>query len=353
MTVTRPCRCCTHLLSVEMEPDTLHAVMRLLLCLTRQPSFSKTFMRERGPHALFALTQRSNFQGFSSLSTLLIRHVLEDGPLLDEAMESIIRAVVAGSGPLDRDMKTHGPGRRDFDFVLHRLAPCASRNRDLFMKKAIEVLRLTNLPPKPEEYSSSSQRLQPTILKCSPYIKQDPKPLSLIQQQLLNLLMDHLCADAFLAETTGAKDSTQPGKIDEDTSDSTTQSMRYGMQHNHNPRLRRGSYRRQVTDNDDDDDLRSEDMILDGEPVSETNQRSSQPSTSKAPVSDTKGKEAGKDGEKTNEQPLLSQAAILRMLAEMIESYPSCARMIIESTRKIKIGDGQTNAHVTKVACYY
>ena len=344
-------RCCTYLLSAEIDPDTLHADMRLLLSLTRNPELSKIFMKERGPHALLVLTQRSSFQGFSSLSSLLLRHVLEDGPLLEQCMENIFRGVISGGINDSKEVKAHGPGRRDLDYVLRRLAPCVCRDKDLFLRTTSQVLRLTNLPPPLEDYLSHP-RIQPAILKCTPATKKDAIPLTLIQQNLLNLLLDHLCADAFLEDGPTSKDSTPVTKIDEDTSESSAvPRIRYSLQVT---RTRRGSYRRQITDNDDDDDFRSEDMTLDSEPVLETGQTSSrtgETSTVDKSMSEETGDTNKEDDKTKNHCPLLSQAAILRLLAELIESYPACARTIIESSRNIKI-HRKSSQQVTKVCIY-
>ena len=324
--------------------------MRLLLSLTRNPLIAQTFMKERGPHALLTLTKQSSFQGFSSLSALLFRHILEDGALLEKEMESIIKLVLTGTSSDTQEIKAHGPGRRDFDFVLRRLAPCASRNKDLFIDTFSQIIRFTNLPPKLEDYASTS-RIPPTVLKCTSTVKNDPISLTSIQQNLLNLLIDHLCASAFLEEGPPNKGSTHSTKMDEDSLDGPSIVLQFGLQASlQNPRVRRGSYRRQITD----DDLRSEDMVLDVDQIVELNETSSRGRqsghTNESTKKDSKQDETSKESEeKSKEQPMFSQAAILRLLAELIESYPSTSRMIIESTRKIKI-DYQSHIQTTKVS---
>ena len=327
--------------------------MRLLLSLTRNPLTAQIFMNEKGPHALLTLTKQSSFQGFSSLSALLFRHILEDGALLEKEMESIIKLVLTGTSSDTQEIKAHGPGRRDFDFVLRRLAPCASRNKDLFIDTFSQIIRFTNLPPKLEDYASTS-RIPPTVLKCTSIVKNDPISLTSVQQNLLNLLIDHLCASAFLEEGPHNKGSAHPTKMDEDSIDGPSIVLQFGLQASlQNPRVRRGSYRRQITD----DDLRSEDMVLDVDQIVELNETSSRGRqsghTNESTKKDSKQDETSNNEseEKSKEQPMFSQAAILRLLAELIESYPSTSRMIIESTRKIKI-DYQSHIQTTKVSMY-
>ena len=310
-------------------------------------------MAERGPHALLALTRRSSFHGFSSLSSLLLRHVLEDDSLLEQCMDTIIHGVVVGGANDSKEFKAHGPGRRDFDFVLRKLAPCACRDEALFTRISSETLRLANEPPPLSDYLTAA-RVQPVMLKYVPLPKKENVELSSLQNNLLTLLIDHLCTDAFIEDGLACQDPTPVGKIDEDTSDSTVLGLRYRLQ---GSQVRRGSYRRQVTDNDDDDDVRSEDMVLDVDPISETRPpcRRNVSATEEPTLEETLRRltETDEDRARNAEKarlllPLFSQAAILRLLAEIIESYPVCAKTIIKSSREIMIKN-RLNTKVSKV----
>ena len=328
-------RSCTRLLSCNLDPDTLHADMRLLLSLTRRPELAEVFMSEKGPLALLLLTKKSSFQGFSTLSALLIRHILETGYLLETEMESMVRSVVGGANQ-DPDLKTHGLGRRDLDVVLRRLGPCATRNKELFVGMFCRIAQLSSAPPRIEEYQSS-QRLPPIVLKVGGAKSEDSTFLSPLHTNLLNLLLDQLCASTFLE---GEESSHTHTKMDEDSllDGLSIPVVQYGGGGGGNPRVRRSSYRRQqVTD----DDLRSEDMVLDVDHAPERGRQ-------EAPV--VQQEEANsKEEEKGREQLLFSQAAILRLLAELIESFPGTSRLIIESTRKIKIRQNSSNSQTTKV----
>jgi hypothetical protein len=254
-------------------------------------------------------------------------------------MESIIRSVLSGNNQ-DNEFKAHGPGRKDFDFILRRLTPCATRSKDLFVDTFARIARFNNLPPKLEDLTSTS-RIAPTILRLNPSLvdRNTSAVLSHMQEELLNVLIDHLCKDAFMedADSDGAF-----AKIDEETTDSPAVQLQYLG----NPRMRRGSYRRQVTD---EDELRSEDMILDMEHTSEpTDSRSTRPTQSHKTTSAKK--DSSKEETDNSKQLLFSQAAILRLLAEMIESYPSTSRMVIESTRKIKIDHSSTTQTTKEIS---
>ncbi len=318
--------------------------MRVLLLLTRDPLLAKTFMTERGPHALLALTQQSSFNGFSSLSSLLLRHVIEDHALIERCIDSIIRGVIAGVLNDPKEIKAPNSERRDFDFLLRHLTACVGRDRRLFLKAASKTLQLTTEPPSNKDYLTQS-RLQQILIRYVPPAKKDPPPLTATQTNLLTLLIDHLCRAGFIEDgLTTSESSSGITKMDEDTSDSTVLGLRYRLQV---PQTRRGSYRRQVTDNDDEDEIRSEDMVLDVEPALEPSVGVAQ-STGPAPEETSKTATTGGEGDKKDPLPLFTQAAVLRLLAELIESYPVCAKVIIESSREVKIKNA-SNMNVSKV----
>lgn len=63
--------------------------MRLTLRLTRDYSLAKFFAEKGGVTALLDLEQDSNFLGFSSLATLILRHVMEEPTTLRNAIERV------------------------------------------------------------------------------------------------------------------------------------------------------------------------------------------------------------------------------------------------------------------------
>ena len=77
------------LISIPVDPDTLHAVMRLVLRLTREYKFAEMFAQIGGPKLLLGLKQSYGFQGFFSLTTLILRHILEDQMALRYTMEKV------------------------------------------------------------------------------------------------------------------------------------------------------------------------------------------------------------------------------------------------------------------------
>lgn len=323
-------RCCTNLLSAHLNPDTLHANLRLCLRLTRRPELASVFNKEGGPQALLSLTHKSAFRGFTSLAAMLFRHCLEEGPLLQQAMESMVRSVVNNPSGTNKDGRPQGVVSRELHYVLRRLGPCACRNPELLTETACSVLRMSTQPPKPENYIHS-QRVPPTILKCAGPPKMETVPLNNMQMNLINLLIDHLCVESEDPSSKGSGNG-EGMKMEEDTQSEDVRRLLFrSVPAGQGRRMRHSSYRRQLTGNFDiDDDVVSEDMTVDTEPEVRS---VAPPSKTTAEGSST----AKNDKDKLTEKPLLSRAAVLRLLAELVESYPSCAKLIAESSRKIKV----------------
>lgn len=76
-------------MQIPVDPDALHALMRLVLRLTRDYSLAKFFSEKGGVTALLELEQDSNFIGFSSLAILILRHIMEDPTTLRNAIERV------------------------------------------------------------------------------------------------------------------------------------------------------------------------------------------------------------------------------------------------------------------------
>ena len=89
---------CVELISWPVsDPDCLHAILRLILRLTRQNENAIEFASRRGPQHILNLTQRNSFMGYASLITLIFRHICEDEKNLRLTIEKAIRLALTGS----------------------------------------------------------------------------------------------------------------------------------------------------------------------------------------------------------------------------------------------------------------
>lgn len=82
-------RACVSMISVPVDPDTLHATLRLCLRLTRNHRYAVMFAELKSTRMILGLTQSSGFNGFTPLVTLLFRHIIEDPATLRHTMEKV------------------------------------------------------------------------------------------------------------------------------------------------------------------------------------------------------------------------------------------------------------------------
>lgn len=87
-------RACVSMISVPVDPDTLHATLRLCLRLTRNHHYAMMFAELKSTRMLLGLTQSSGFNGFTPLVTLLFRHIIEDPATLRHTMEKVCTVVI-------------------------------------------------------------------------------------------------------------------------------------------------------------------------------------------------------------------------------------------------------------------
>lgn len=121
------------LVKLPIDAHTLHAVMRLVLRLTRDYSMACAFAELGGITSILSLTKTTQYVGFVSLATLIIRHVIEDEHVLRQTMEKILRTQSNLSAPF----------RRDIHYMFRLFNPAACRNLELFTQTAKSTLRIT------------------------------------------------------------------------------------------------------------------------------------------------------------------------------------------------------------------
>lgn len=83
------CRVCVKMMSIPVDPDTLHAAMQVCVRFTRNFENARIIADMGIVSILLSLTQASSFVGFTGLATILIRHILEEPSTLHLAMEKV------------------------------------------------------------------------------------------------------------------------------------------------------------------------------------------------------------------------------------------------------------------------
>lgn len=274
------------LITIPVEADTLHAVMRLCLRLTRNYEIASQFAELGGVRAILQLTQASAFTGFTSLATLIIRHVLEEPNTLRQTMEKVIR------------MQTHHSplACREMHYIMRVLGPAACRDSKLFIEMAKSVLRI-NLMPMSKREEEDPRTLTPNstqFLKVMPGKAQNDSnvnPVNVTREVICDLLN----ALAIKTVNNNAEDSTPATPSSAINGQTITRVVSSDML--------------QADDADE--------ASIDETPVTETPKIVS-PTTADDDLNNKKNR------------ILLTQSLILRLLAELTRSYNVVAKSICE-----------------------
>uniref|UniRef100_W8BYZ8 E3 ubiquitin-protein ligase HUWE1 n=1 Tax=Notamacropus eugenii TaxID=9315 RepID=W8BYZ8_NOTEU len=155
--VTILIRGCVSMLDVPVDPDTLHATLRLCLRLTRNHKYAMMFAELKSTRIILNLTQNSGFNGFIPLVTLLLPCTLH------HTMEKVVRSAASnGAGSTTSGVLSGSLGSREINYILRVLGPAACRNPDIFTEVASGCVRIalpaprgsgTKSEPKPQEIS--------------------------------------------------------------------------------------------------------------------------------------------------------------------------------------------------------
>lgn len=343
-------RYCTQLIPCPLDKDTLHAALRLCLRFTRDHLLAEEFANCGGPQALLAKKRDSSFKGFSSLTILLLRHIMECNSTLSQTMEDVIRSVTTNNRSSINREPSYSSGHRELHLVMRRLGPAACRNTDNFKEKSCALLRVNNRPAKIEQHRpGGSHRLPATFVHCTPPSQQKTTttlPALAIHVEVINMLIDKLCTieeGAKVPQTISSLDSNQ--LLYETSSD--TVHVQMGNVHvvgNERLSARAVSLTRDTTGNrsqrgqtlrnrqaEDDDDT-SEDMNVEynSSQAASPERKESKDATATVNVQET--------------EPILSKAALMRLLTELVDSYPNCCEIVSDSTRSIVVnGESKVN----------
>ncbi|XP_042241661.1 E3 ubiquitin-protein ligase HUWE1-like isoform X2 [Homarus americanus] len=320
-------RACVGFMKLGVEPDTLHALMRLCLRITRVWEQACLFASLGGVRTLLSLTESSGFWGYQNLAALLMRHVLEEPTTLRYTMEKVVRSSASNNTM---------SGAKELHYLLRLLAPAACRDPQLFTEITQQCLRIDlNMTLKRNLMSANSED---SILMKSVGMKSvisnaggstsgasttgssavtTSMTLSLEPQQLIHDLLealtslkedsDFVLASSLLPNTTVAGSVvTNTTPIEERTA-ATTTSVRRQLH------LSRSSS--------------ANDMV-----VQEADEQSPMESdASKLPGTDSKAISSDKaDDAAKKRKPLLFKSLICKLLAEFVRSYAGCAKLVTE-----------------------
>ncbi|XP_037772840.1 E3 ubiquitin-protein ligase HUWE1-like isoform X4 [Penaeus monodon] len=319
-------RACVGFIKLGVEPDTLHALMRLCLRITRVWEQACLFASLGGVRTLLSLTESSGFWGFHNLAALLMRHVLEEPATLRYTMEKVVRSSASNNTM---------SGAKELHYLLRLLAPAACRDPQLFTEITQQCLRIDlNMTLKRNLMSANSED---SILMKSIGGKSAVGsgatgstsgtgsgsgastgiPLSSEPQQLIHDLLEALTTLSDDSDTASTTATTPSSAVAPSVAATTTPTEeRTGSTG--------GSARRQLHLSRSSS---ANDMV-----VQEADEQSPMDSESnKLPGTDGKAPSNDKmDDAAKKKKPLLSKSLICKLIAEFVRSYAGCAKLVTE-----------------------
>uniref|UniRef100_A0AAV2LYL5 E3 ubiquitin-protein ligase HUWE1 n=1 Tax=Knipowitschia caucasica TaxID=637954 RepID=A0AAV2LYL5_KNICA len=333
-------RACVSMISVPVDPDTLHATLRLCLRLTRNHQYAMMFAELKSTRMILGLTQSSGFNGFTPLVTLLFRHIIEDPATLRHTMEKVVRsAVTSGAGSTTSGVVSGSLGSREINYILRVLGPAACRNPECFIETASNCVRIALPAPRGAGTASDDefenlrirgpnavQLVKTTPLKLSP-LPSIPDTIKEVLYDMLNALAAYHAPEEperpeeRAVAVHGGQDLCQ---ILQDVGDDVYQQYRL---------TRQGS----DFDSQSAFHINTQVFAADGA-VAETSQTGTPQGEANSPEEMREEKkeqegekncsEEGKAAKAKASKPLMPTSTILRLLAELVRSYVGIATLI-------------------------
>uniref|UniRef100_A0A452VDD5 HECT, UBA and WWE domain containing E3 ubiquitin protein ligase 1 n=1 Tax=Ursus maritimus TaxID=29073 RepID=A0A452VDD5_URSMA len=336
--VTVLIRACVSMLGVPVDPDTLHATLRLCLRLTRDHKYAMMFAELKSTRMILNLTQSSGFNGFTPLVTLLLRHIIEDPCTLRHTMEKVSLSATSGAGSTTSGVVSGSLGSREINYILRVLGPAACRNPDIFTEVANCCIRIALPAPRGSGTASDDEfenlRIKgPNAVQLVKTTPLKPSPLPVIPDTIKEVIYDMLNAlAAYHAPEEAEKSDPKPagmtqevGQLLQDMGDDVYQQYR--------------SLTRQSSDFDTQSgfSINSQVFAADGASAETSTSGTSQgegnastPEESRDGKKDKEGDRASEEGKQKGKgsKPLMPTSTILRLLAELVRSYVGIATLI-------------------------
>ncbi|XP_077335250.1 E3 ubiquitin-protein ligase HUWE1 isoform X2 [Lithobates pipiens] len=335
--VTVLIRSCVSMLGVPVDPDTLHATLRLCLRLTRDHKYAMMFAELKSTRMILSLTQSSGFNGFTPLVTLLFRHIIEDPCTLQHTMEKVVRsAATSGAGSTTSGVVSGSLGSREINYILRVLGPAACRNPDIFTEVANNCIRIALPAPRGSGTASDDEfenlRIKgPNAVQLVKTTPVKPSTLPVISDTIKEVIYDMLNALAAYHAPEEVAEKTEPkpvamnqevSQILQDMGDEVFQQYR--------------DLTRQGSDFDSQGGFAINARVFTADSSSTETPQSGTPQAL-TPEENREGGKKDKDGDRSSEEakqkakgskPLLPTSTILRLLAELVRSYVGIATLI-------------------------
>uniref|UniRef100_A0AAQ4S1K7 E3 ubiquitin-protein ligase HUWE1 n=1 Tax=Gasterosteus aculeatus aculeatus TaxID=481459 RepID=A0AAQ4S1K7_GASAC len=336
-------RACVSMISVPVDPDTLHATLRLCLRLTRNHHYAMMFAELKSTRMILGLTQISGFNGFTPLVTLLFRHIIEDPATLRHTMEKVVRsAVTSGAGSTTSGVVSGSLGSREINYILRVLGPAACRNPECFAETASNCVRIALPAPRGAGTASDDefenlrikgpnavQLVKTTPLKLSP-LPIIPDTIKEVIYDMLNALAAYHAPEEQERAAAAAAAVVVPGGPDlcqilQDVGDDVYQQYRLT---------------RQGSDFDSQSAFHINAQVFSADGAVAESSQSGTPQGEASTPEEMREEKKEQEGEKSTSseegkaakvkarKPLMPTSTILRLLAELVRSYVGIATLI-------------------------
>ncbi|XP_028923932.1 E3 ubiquitin-protein ligase HUWE1 isoform X2 [Ornithorhynchus anatinus] len=334
--VTVLIRACVSMLGVPVDPDTLHATLRLCLRLTRDHKYAMMFAELKSTRMILNLTQSSGFNGFTPLVTLLFRHIIEDPCTLRHTMEKVVRsAATSGAGSTTSGVVSGSLGSREINYILRVLGPAACRNPDIFTEVANGCIRIALPAPRGSGTASDDEfenlRIKgPNAVQLVKTTPVKPSSLPIIPDTIKEVIYDMLNALAAYHAPEEDKSDPKPGVMTQEVGQ-ILQDMGDDVYQQYRSLTRQGSDFETQSGFAINTQVFAADGAATETPQSGTPQgEASTPEESREGKKDKEGDRASEEGKQKvkGSKPLMPTSTILRLLAELVRSYVGIATLI-------------------------
>ncbi|XP_066470425.1 E3 ubiquitin-protein ligase HUWE1 isoform X2 [Tiliqua scincoides] len=334
--VTVLIRACVSMLGVPVDPDTLHATLRLCLRLTRYHKYAMMFAELKSTRVILGLTQSSGFNGFTPLVTLLFRHIIEDPCTLHHTMEKVVRsAATSGAGSTTSGVVSGSLGSREINYILRVLGPAACRNPEIFTEVANGCIRIALPAPRGSGTASDDEfenlRIKgPNAVQLVKTTPVKPSPLPIIPDTIKEVIYDMLNALAAYHAPDEDKSEPKPNTTNQEVSQ-ILQDMGDDVYQQYRSLTRQGS------DFDSQTGFGINAQVFAADSAAAETPQSGTPQGDASTPEESRENKKDKEGDKTAEEnkqkakgskPLMPTSTILRLLAELVRSYVGIATLI-------------------------
>lgn len=294
----RVMRDCLLFMQLQIDKNFLHAIMRVCVRLTRNFNYARMFVHGGGVRAMMKLRQHSAFPGHEVLSTILIRHTLEEPNTLAYAMEKALRARTLVSIP---------PPYKELMYLTRQIGGAVTRAPDIFFKVAKDIARIDY-----SVYGRGDDVDTRLPLRCDSALRPPSPPSD-----------DEICMSVIRDLLTALLLPLEYDIADNTTSSYTTRSSSDSNSNSNTSPASESVYRR------------ASDLLTAGPSTDEMFQESND----SPPRSGLKSTFTVKEpvDQDLMARPLLSKHAIIKMLADAVVSYGPAAKLITEFSYKARI----------------